>query len=764
MCRNIKIFVSVLAIALVVVFVAQAAISTPNMQNSVVVDGTDPESPYASWQSNRYTHIQNTAINTFSHDLVGYNMVAENDNLALYIREDDVSMRVVNKKNGYVWGALTEEQSSKLNDTWKSFANSIVGIEYVNTGSNYQRVGAGDASSKCTFEYSNNKVKLNINFNVCGVSLTAFVELKDDHIQFSVDEKSIKETSSEFYLANLYFVPFLGATHGDEVPGYSFVPDGSGALINFEKPSSYLKPFSNRVYGLDYAIDNLLIANGLESTRPNDFAKDEYTVSMPVFGMVHGSEQNAVFARIENGAEYAIIHSSPAGCDNLDFNWTSANFIYHQSYQQKTTKSGAGIQVVQKQRNKVNPKISYYFLNDADADYVGMAKLYKKLLSEDDMLPKKLGDTSTLAIDFIIEDLEKGFFANKVKEISSVEYIEDAMETLGEKGIDDIHLTLLGWQKKGLHGYSASKTFSKTNFGSFSELDELKDILSKGDVSLYVDYLRAREPQLKESKDAAISLSQLPVFTKRDDELAFLGTTYYLKSPDSLTRLKEQSDILKENGMGNPVIDGGQFLYGEYLQDNFAPRSNVRDFAEKIFGAISKKDKLTVFKPNDYLFAYTKEYRDIPMNSSQYIFEDDTVPFLQIALSGKVAMFAPYANDSFYSKSNVLKCIEYNCYPSFLLTEETNYDISETALTDYSSTQFEDWDETIVEIYNEINGILSNVKGQEVVNHSAVDNGVMVISYESGDILVNYRSTDYTYQGVTVPALSAMYQDNGKVG
>lgn len=762
MLRKGKIFI-VLAVLLAAAFVAQAAISTPDMLNSVVIDGTDPDSPYAAWQSNRFTHMQDTKIDTVKYDLNGFKLVGENANLAFYIRESDTSIRILNKKNGYVWGALTDEESHEMNETWAAFADSLVSIEYLNTGANLQKIGAGDSTASRSFSYEDNKVICDVSFDMIGISLTAVAELKEDRIEFSVDESSIEENDSEYYLANLYFAPFLGATYSDKTPGYIFVPDGSGALMRFKATSDYLKGFSNRVYGYDYSIDNLLVVNNLNATRPNDFSKPEESVSLPVYGIVHGVNQNALFGKIESGMEYAAVTASPAGCENVAYNRAGVYFIYHQAYQQPTSKSGAGIQVVQSKKNNVNPKLSVYLLNGEDANYVGMANLYSDILTKEKKLPKEQADTPTLAVDFIMEDIQKGFFANTTKKISSVDYIENAMKQLTDEGIEDIHLTMLGWQKGGLSGYTKSKQYKSGCFGSFSNLDNLKKILSNGTVSLYTDYLRAHTPQISEYKDAAISLSQLPVSITRDDKSAFLGTTYYLKFPDMLTDLANQAKVLRSAKLGNPVIDGGNLLYGEYLTSSFASRVGVRKYAEKVFSSMAKKEKLTVFNPNDYLFAYADQYRNIPMNSSQYVFEDDTVPFLQIVLSGKMTMFAPYANDSFYSRSSVLKCIEYNCYPSFIMTEADNYDIKKTTVSDYSSTQFDDWKDTIVEIYNDINGVLSNVKGQQIKNHTVIADGVMAVEYESGMIYINYRSNDYDMQGKNLAALSAAYEAKGEV-
>jgi hypothetical protein len=57
---------------------------------------------------------------------------------------------------------------------------------------------------------------------------------------------------------------------------------------------------------------------------------------MPVFGVVQGVKQNAVFATIEKGAEYASIMATPSGM-LTNYNWATGKFIYRQKYLQPTS-------------------------------------------------------------------------------------------------------------------------------------------------------------------------------------------------------------------------------------------------------------------------------------------------------------------------------------------------------------------------------------------------------------------------------------------
>ena len=756
-----KSYIAIVAFVLTSVMIfGVSAVKTDETANASIGRA---ENPFSFIHSARFAHVQDDTLAESKLDTVGYNLAAENTNFALYIRESNASIRILNKSTGYVWGSLSEDDPDNLNDSWTAFAASIVSIEYYDDNGNLRRTGASADEATTVFKYDKNTVICSVTFDDIDISLEAKVNLEEYGLSFSADDSSIKE-NGEYYIANLYFAPFLGTVEGSQIPGYMFIPDGCGALIDYKSPSEYLSGYTSRIYGRDYAIDNLYEANNLGADRPNNFLKDTESVTVPVFGAVHGVKQNAIFGIVEHGAEYAIINATPAGF-MTDYNWITAGFIYRQIYQQPITKKGAGIQVVQKTPNSVNPAVSIRFLSGDNADYAGMANTYRGYLKENKLLlSNKQQDVTEIAVDFIMSDVQKGFFFSSSKTITNPDYLSYAINELKNFGVDNIRLALKGWEKGGLNGSYKNSPKTKTEFGAYMEFDKIKEITGVK-LSLYSDYLRAKEPQLKEYKDAGISLSQSPIKITAEDDNLYLGDTWYLKFPQALENLVEQAEIFNTEKMGTPVIDGGNLLYGEYLSSDFVSRSSVKEILCQSFSKLSEMGNLTVFSPNDYLFKYVSEYRNISMTSSQYIYEDDTVPFLQLVLSGSMVMYAPYANDSFYSRNNILKCIEYNCYPSFLFTGIKNRELKNTALNDIGSTYFPDWIDTAAEIYEEISGILNKVKGLEMTGHSVVAEGVVSVKYGQSDyVLVNYLSENFTVGKTVIPAETAMYISNGKVG
>ena len=708
--------------------------------------------------SNRFTQLEPEGTKPLpEYKLEGYTLVAENQKLALYVKEAVASIRVVNKESGFVWGALESDDPENLNQTWESFAQSVVSITYMDMTGAAKQIGAGHKNATREFTYFDNGFTCAVTFTRgVDISLEVKVTLEEDHIAFSVDDSTIRE-EGDYFLSAVYFMPFLGSTQEDQTDGYLFVPDGSGALIRYQKAAKYLKSYSGRVYGIDYAIDTLNELNDLSSNRPVEFLKPENTVTMPVYGLTLGVDREAVFGRVACGDAYAYIHGSPAGL-TVAYNWASASFLYRQVYSQPFSKNGAGVPVVQKEPNRVNPALQVYFLRGEDANYSGMARLYSEILTREGILQNNLSENAPeVALDYVAADIREGLLYNTTMEVSSLPGITGSLSRLEEKGIERVALTVKGWQKGGLSGHTKSQVFEQTELGSFAQLQPLQALLAakNGSLLLYTDPLRGTQVQVNSRQDAGITLSQSPIKKSALEKDGFLKDIWYLKPEQAMDHLKRQAAVLQPYGL-KLAIDGGDLLYGEYLVGEFVSRADMLRNLEDSYRLLSQDGALTLFQPNQYLFKYTAVYRNTPVSGSQDLYETDSVPFLQLVLSGNMTMMAPYANDGFYSRIDLLKSIEYNVFPSYLLTEADNLELAKTTLAEESSTKVTNWEATIDASYHFVTGVLRQVEGQRMLAHRRLSDTVFAVTYENGTVYVNYGAQDLVLEdGTVIPAENA---------
>ena len=235
------------------------------------------------------------------------------------------------------------------------------------------------------------------------------------------------------------------------------------------------------------------------------------------------------------------------------------------------------------------------------------------------------------------------------------------------------------------------------------------------------------------------------------------------------------------------ALDGAsKVLVSTYSSDGV--ETTVSDAIKLYQNSLQKMKKngttLNLVAPNKYLWKYTDRYLQSPVGTSQYVYETDTVPFLQMVLNGTMEVYAPYANFSFYAQTDMLRMIDYNISPSFVLTQKPSYLLGSTTSSDYYSTEFGQYEELVNTIYNTVNTPLSQVinynwdsrtvyswDGKELTsaskdaNGNETDGGIIANQYsKDGDvktIIINYTSDEIQVNGTSVAANSAAVVEGG---
>ena len=708
--------------------------AAPAVQEGTAMGQLNDPLAWRQLGSNRYTQPTQAAETLTGYDTQGFALLLENDTLAVYFRSETGAIRVLDKRSGYVWGMMESDQPEDLNQRWARIANSLVLVEAFSAEDKLEFTGVSEL--ECRLQGQQAEMEVYLEDWELGFTFT--MALTDEALTFALEDDTIRE-DGDYRLSSITFAPFLGAVRGDSVPGYIFVPDGCGALMRFLSPRNYLQGYDMRIYGDDYAIDE-----GTDST--------EQVASLPLLGITHGEGQNAFLAVAEQGEEYGRIVAEPAGLI-CDYNRGNVKFVYRQLYQQPISQVGVGVQMVQQTPNVVNPRISYHFLTGDDAGYTGMARKYQALLMDQGVLTQASPEgTVPLQVDLLAADVEKQFIGSSVLEITGQELVDVIRQELTADGVAGLQLGLLGWQKGGLNGYDKTEAWPGSVYDGVTQLG----------AALHLGTFSAKEGQFSQRQEGGISLSQSLVVREGAEE-AYLSDTYYLKPAAALEALAGQVQALQQKE--GVILDDLGLLYGEYLVGHEVSRSQVLQQVCDTAAALQESlGDLAITRPNAYLFGVLGQYHQIPMVSSQFLFETDCVPFLQMVLSGCVEMFAPYVNQGFFSQLDVLKMIDYNCYPSYLLTEQDNYALRHTPSSQLGSTQYEAWRQHIADTYDQVSRVLGCVRGQRLLDRQVPEQGVVLNVYENGVIYVNYNAESRTApDGTELAAQSAVYREGGLV-
>ncbi len=233
-----------------------------------------------------------------------------------------------------------------------------------------------------------------------------------------------------------------------------------------------------------------------------------------------------------------------------------------------------------------------------------------------------------------------------------------------------------------------------------------------------------------------------------------IGLFYYARPVKSVSWMLNQTNDFKSLGVSSYTISGiTNNLISDYSTDMY--RDESKDVINEGFGELDQDILVNAHQPNMYIWEYVDRYLDIPVYGSQFLIETDTVPFLQIVLSNTMELYAPYSNFSFYTEKDVLRMIDYNIYPSFILTEEPAHLLSDTNSRNFYSTEYDLYVDLIDSIYNTVDDALGSVIGVNWINRVVLENGVILNEYANGtEIVINYTEDVIIYNGVNVEPLS----------
>ncbi len=754
-----------------------------------------------------------------TYDLVvldDYEFIYETDTCKYYFREDRDIIAIIDKRTGYTWktgldmpfgkdiemmvsNAETLEEKKelaipieeKMSNTFMGISNSLITVEY-NEAESIKNISSAskDGVESTLYTLNDNKAtrRLDISFKSIDLKLKVYITFGESGITYEIKGEEITGLGKN-KLLSINISPFLGASGGIlkyyneetdmydilepkyQIPGYIFVPDGSGSLIRFTDNNASFSYYIGDMYGKDHS-QNTYYQSSLSDAIP---LKDPV---MPVFGIAHGDSQAAFVAYADKGAEYMEIVVRPE--ENLTYyNWAYPRFAVNNSYFQVYNKKGDGYFTLMKEPNQFDIRMTYEFLagdgldGTPKADYTGMAMVYRKHLIDTGVLKEMDGTTVKgkdlpLRLDFIMSDSKKGIVGTDEVVVTTTDGIKRMLTALQtEFGLSNINSGLYGWQKKG-EGLSKPDSLKYSrNIGSEKEFKELiKSFKEKGiDISYARDYVTINKEMLSYYNNAVKHVNSWYLNINKSEILPVNSpvTDFGYANPKKtaewfLKHVKEFSsyvDSVTASGISNVLLSN-------YSGDGRV--NSVTDAISFYQEAMQKaKDsgvKVNLEQPNMYLWKYTNRYLNSPVGTSQYVFETDAVPFLQMVLHGTMEVYAPYSNFSFYTQADILRMIDYNLSPSFILSEEPSYLLASTNSSHLYSTEFSQYKDLIHTVYDEVNEVLSSVNGYTWTNRDVINEGVLLNTYREGNdvkyIIINYTDEAVTWNNSIVPAQKAM--------
>lgn len=685
-----------------------------------------------------------------------YALAAESDLYELYLYEPTMSIILKNKETGaLIRSTLSQEENDgRNNNTWTAYMQSGIVITAIKGTTDTYQVDLVSCKNTLEYSYNDRGFSARIYFQEYQFGLTVNVTLEDGDLIVEVPEESIVEDSTGSYIGTVSLFPFLGYTYLDSQEGYMFIPDGNGALIYLDdKNGKYTTGFSQMIYGSDIGFRDAYTENFLYDYY--SMVRDSQDVIMPVFGMIHSDDKQGYLAIVEEGDERASIEAHPNGV-MVDYNRCFVKFLLRRTYVQPLNNSNSGtVPNVETDRTHSNLKVRYHMLSGDSADYSGMAVAYRNYLLDNSLLTLK--DTSyKTRVDFLGTDREEFLVFTRAVTMTTTDQIRDIYSELQESGVESLLTVYKGWQKGGLYNIPITKYKADSSIGGTGALTDLiKDSAELNyEIYLFNDALRANQ------KTSNTTFSAV----KRVNKRKLVRNTYSQVYQYFDYLLPEKTDAIvdqfvksyRSQGVNNLALtEINNNLYSYYNNGKYYSRFDCAASYTNTVSKLSENTNLVLALPFANMWDYGKAFLDVPVESSNYMYVDEEIPFLSIVLKGIVPMYSDYVNFEANKQEFFLRMLEAGVYPSFYLTWKDSSELIYTNSSGLYSTRYETYRDTVIQYDREFRQVAEATEGAFIRKHEKLDNGVSIVTYDNGTtIYLNYSDNPETVNGYTIEGMS----------
>ncbi|NMA94993.1 MAG: hypothetical protein GX974_03045, partial [Clostridiales bacterium] len=604
--------------------------------------------------------------------LEGYEEIESGENISLLFNRDKAAIAIEDKRNGYIWRSIVDEDiydMKSCSEVLRTLMSSMFVINYAATGTNNPPIQTGyTASDECTVDYRliDGGIALEYEFKKPDIALKIEITVEDDALIVRIPNEDIKE-GGRLGVVSIKALPFLGAADS-ETEGYILYPDGPGALMYHgsakDRPMKIMKEFEFHVYG------------------PREVSSEEYDymeryqkhqAMLPIYGIKNND--NALLAITDEGSGGASINITPEGVA-IDLNRVSFELLYRNSFDimlSNITVHGSDVAKlpqgtrVDKNITKQDYELRYEFLVGKDANYSEMANVYRNFLTHRGMLRErneKATNGIPLGIDFLMGVKEERILFDRFISMTTFNQAEEITDKLLNMGIDNLQINLKGYSKGGYGMYPINWPVD-WRLGGKRGLKNYLDYANKKDipVTLQTNFINAlgESGTFSKSSDVVRQESGPPV---SDDEL-----NWFLLNPSaSYKRLERFLKQVKGLKVGIVFEKIGERIYHDYNSKNpYSRMGTQRVWEDMMELTLKEKGAMAVEGGNAYTFKYADRLYNIPVETSQYHICDETVPFFQMVVHGRIPYSSEPGNLFYDDIKQKLKWIEYGCMPYFEL-------------------------------------------------------------------------------------------------
>lgn len=696
--------------------------------------------------------LQKTYSKDLETQIKNDSFIAENDSYRLEFNTKNCGVKLVDLNSGKSFGTSPEEKGVVEYDEFglpkeRSYqVESVFMLKYLEYVSNtevtalsYDAVKAGNIVCKSI----ENGIRVEYYFDEIKIMIPVDFKLNDNYVTVSIDPTEIQENENK--VVKISLAPYFCSSENDSRNSYLFIPSGSGAIMFPKTLTEPIKTFSGMVYGYDYSMEIPTVTSLEESIR------------LPVYGVKN--DDAGVCAIIENGAESAYIDAdvgdSTIGYSSVYTTFQLRGYTTHTSKQFSKNEVDSNIYC----DNLIQSPISvrYYPLSGENADYVGMADIYRKYLIEKYGLADESSDIS-LNINILGGTMiTKSFLGIPYNSLYKATTLNEASGIVADifQNIDsDISLKLKGYGTSGVDVGEIGNGFKLSDkLGDKDDLDSLVDLCKKNNSDVYMDFDLMRYSKGGNGFSAYFSsvtnvagqkayqyLFDKAVKDKQEESM------YYILSPEKFNDAAERlvKKTQKYSMQGYSLDTFSTILYSDYKAKDSAKYYSRSGSAESVTKAIKyivkeTDSKFMATKANDYAAAISDVVTDIPTSSTgSYIFDYD-IPFYALVFKGYIPITTESINLSSNSNELLLKAVESGCGLNYTVTQRWDNSLIDANYPYFYNSVYENVKDRIISDYSKLSDYYDKILGAHIAEHAVLEENLRKTEFDNGIIVyVNY--------------------------
>lgn len=594
-------------------------------------------------------------------------------------------------------------------------------------------------------------------------NISIVYHLDGDKLTVEVPFEDI-EYKSEYPITDLTLLPYFGAGASTE-EGFLFVPEGSGAIINFNNGKTNLSAYYAQLYGWDYGLKRDVVVN-------------ETRAAFPAFGISHAD--GSMLAVVDDYSTLATIQADIAGRRH-SYNFAYASYeMVHGSKMDVSKKSDATIISYEKGLPEGSIKQTYYFLEGNT--YTDMAKAYREdLLAKYPELQKNEDANVPISVEVIAAiDRVKQVLGMPVTLPEVLTDFASAGELISDMvadGYSNLSLRYNGWLNGGVNHAIPKDIDITSGMGGTKGLKNLVALTESLGVDLYLSgrTQNAYESNIfdgfMKSRDAAKYISrevvETPEFSKiwfGDINTSRLAHHYLLRPSVAVDMMQSLADYAKSYGVGVGYEDTGYMLSGDYNQKRSVTREASMDMQTEVLAEVkSAGTNIALVGGNEYVLQYADLITQMDLFGKDNLIFDAKVPFYEIAIHGLVDYTGNAVNLSGDAWGTVLKAAETGAGLSFSFYTEPASLVQGTEFMDYFGANYDGWKDKAKAYATRYEKEMAGLNNQFITDHQILANGVTATIYEDNTIVyVNTTEFDYADETVTIPAREYLVERSEK--